>query len=123
MVCAFRWPDPNPWGCCSSCEKLRNHSPAAHDFSAFLNSRNIPVCLDQTIQTRKPLNISLFLPISSFLFTAVMSACIPPRHLDIKVNSCSFRPIEFTRGNTCSTTATITEQWLILASSKCTGTE
>ena len=31
----------------------------ARDFSTFLNSRNISACLDQAIQTRKPLGISL----------------------------------------------------------------
>ena len=33
--------------------------PAPCDFLAFLNSRNIPACLDQAIQTRKPLGNSL----------------------------------------------------------------
>ena len=32
----------------------QNHSPSARVSLAFLNSRNIPACLDQAIQTRKP---------------------------------------------------------------------
>ena len=35
-------------------ESVQNHSPSARISRAFLNSRNIPKCLDQAIQTRKP---------------------------------------------------------------------
>jgi hypothetical protein len=54
MVSVFGWPDPNTWECCSSEEKRANHSPSARVSRAFLNSRNIPACLDQAIETRKP---------------------------------------------------------------------
>jgi hypothetical protein len=35
-------------------KRAQNRSPSARVSSAFLNSRNIPACLDQDIQTRKP---------------------------------------------------------------------
>jgi hypothetical protein len=35
-------------------KSAQNHSPSARASRAFLNSRNIPACLDQAIQTRKP---------------------------------------------------------------------
>jgi hypothetical protein len=35
-------------------KSAQNHSPSARVSRAFLNSRNIPACLDQAIQTRKP---------------------------------------------------------------------
>ena len=35
-------------------KSVQNHSPSARVSRAFLNSRNIPACLDQVIQTRKP---------------------------------------------------------------------
>ena len=35
-------------------KSAQNHSPSARVSRAFLSSRNIPACLDQAIQTRKP---------------------------------------------------------------------
>ena len=35
-------------------KSAQNHSHLARVSCAFLNSRNIPACLDQAIQTRKP---------------------------------------------------------------------
>ena len=60
MVSVFGWPDPNTWPLANVARVSRvkksaqNHSPSARVSRAFLNSRNIPACLDQAIQTRKP---------------------------------------------------------------------
>ena len=49
MVSVFGWPDPNTWDVARVKKSVQTAKRVA-----FLNSRNIPACLDQAIQTRKP---------------------------------------------------------------------
>ena len=62
MISVFGWTDPNTWDVARAEKSYRIRLPAALDSSAFLNSRNIPACLDQAIQTQKPLGNCLFHP-------------------------------------------------------------
>ena len=50
----LEWPDPTLENLARVKKSSQNHSPSARVSRAFLNSRNIPACLDQAIQTRKP---------------------------------------------------------------------